>query len=70
MAMTWLNEYVNQYMNEYLPYNKSVKRMTIDDINVLNEDEHTALISFSVILKNAASDYFPPRAGAPDFDRF
>lgn len=58
VARTWLNEYVNQYMNEYLPYNKSVKRMTIDDINVLNEDEHTALISFSVILKNAASDYF------------
>ena len=53
VARTWLNEYVNQYMNEYLPYNKSVKRMTIDDINVLNEDEHTALISFSVILKNA-----------------
>ena len=69
VARTWLNEYVNQYMNEYLPYNKSVKRMTIDDINVLNEDEHTALISFSVILKNAASDYFLSWDGVTDDDR-
>jgi len=43
--------------------------MTIDDINVLNEDEHTALISFSVILKNAASDYFLSWDGVTDDDR-
>mgnify|MGYP000662368708 CR=1 FL=1 len=52
IARTWINAYVEQYMSEYLPYSKAVRKMNIDNIEVLNEDEHIALISFSLILKN------------------
>ena len=58
IARTWINAYVEQYMSEYLPYSKAVRKMNIDNIEVLNEDEHIALISFSLILKNASSDSF------------
>lgn len=46
IARTWINAYVEQYMSEYLPYSKAVRKMNIDNIEVLNEDEHIALISF------------------------
>ncbi len=48
IARTWINAYVEQYMSEYLPYSKAVRKMNIDNIEVLNEDEHIALISFSL----------------------
>ena len=43
--------------------------MNIDNIEVLNEDEHIALISFSLILKNASSDYFLSWDGVTDDGR-
>ena len=66
IAKTWINAYIRQYMSEYLPSNKAVKKMNIDSIEVLNEDEHIALISFSVYLKNTASDYFLSWDGITD----
>lgn len=66
IARTWINAYVSQYMSEYLPSNKAVRKMNIDNIEVLNEDEHIALISFSVILKNTSSDYFLSWDGVTD----
>lgn len=66
IAHTWINAYIRQYMSEYLPSNKSVKKMNIDNIEVLNEDEHIALISFSVVLKNTSSDYFLSWDGITD----
>ena len=56
-------------MSEYLPYSKAVRKMNIDNIEVLNEDEHIALISFSLILKNASSDYFLSWDGVTDDGR-
>lgn len=69
IAKTWINAYVRQYMSEYIPVSKSVKKMAIDNIEVLNEDEHIALISFSVILKNPSSDYFLSWDGVRDDGR-
>lgn len=69
IARTWINAYVEQYMSEYLPYSKAVRKMNIDNIEVLNEDEHIALISFSLILKNASSDYFLSWDGVTDDGR-
>lgn len=69
IAKTWINAYVRQYMSEYLPVSKSVKKMAIDNIEVLNEDEHIALISFSVILKNPSSDFFLSWDGVRDDGR-
>lgn len=63
-----INAYVEQYMSEYLPYSKAVKKMNIDNIEVLNEDEHIALISFSHS-KNASSDYFLSWDGVIDDGR-
>lgn len=66
IAKSWINAYVRQYMNEYLPSNKAVRKMSIDNIEVLNEDEHIALICFSVILKNPSSEYFLSWDGITD----
>lgn len=69
IAKTWINAYVRQYMNEYLPANKAVRKVSIDNIETLNEDEHIALISFSVILKNPSTDCFISWDGITDNGR-
>ncbi|MDO5382623.1 MAG: exo-alpha-sialidase [Eubacteriales bacterium] len=66
VADTWVTEYVNQFMNPYLPSTKSVKKMNLDSVTVLDEDNNTVLISFNVVLKNSSTDYFASWDGVTD----
>lgn len=66
VATSWVNAYIRQYMNEYLPAHKSIKKLNIDNIEVLNAEEKTVLIGFSVIPKNVSTEYFLSWDGITD----
>lgn len=65
-AKVWITEFIKQYTNRYLPIYKSVRKYNIEQVKVLDGQDNTVLISFYVILKNTASEYFSTWEGVRD----
>ncbi len=54
----WIKEFISQFTQRYLSRSKSLKKVEINDTNVLDEKNNTVLISFSAVREDSTSEYF------------
>ena len=66
MADIWIRNFLNQFTVSYLSLSKSLKKIQIDNITVLDEDSKTVLISFAAQLRDQTSEYFSSWNGILD----
>lgn len=69
IANIWLREFTNQFTQAYVPLSKSLRKIQLEDSQVLDEDTNTVMVSFSAITKDSTSEYFSSWDGILDEGR-
>lgn len=65
----WINEFLNQYTQKFLGGTKSLRKIQIEETEVLDKEANTVLISFSAKPLDSTTEYFSSWEGIIDDGR-
>lgn len=66
IADIWTDKFLDQFTQKYLSWSKSLRKIKINESEILDRENGTVLISFSAQLKDSNSEYFQSWDGVMD----
>ncbi len=58
VAQAWISEYTAQFTQAFMPSSKALRRVRIDDVSILDDDNRILKITFSANLRDNSTEFF------------